>query len=463
MMDREINKDEFRGFDTLYSMVKPKKIEGTTIQDRYSVEKKIGHGGMSEVYRAHDTIEERVVAVKRLIPPNVKELRKKVENRFLQEAAFLQAIYSPYVVEVSDAFILDHFYFLVMECIDGQNLKEMTDETHGTPQALSHIELVSIMAKVARGLEAVHAVGIIHRDLKPSNIMVNRVNDVVKLLDLGLACHADVTSNTGSIAGTIEFMSPEQFQGRTDLTFHSDIYSFGMTFYYILLGRLPFSGSGVQFMVQVQEKTPQPPHEVDDKIPEEISHLVLKCLAKDRKKRYPSAAILAQELEKLRQKLIAHLSSVSSFNPSVGLSITKQLSVDELYFLKVLSFLNKKRARQRRKGVKLLGRLRDQRALKPLLKIMLNPDEQGNISLVNATIISLGKLGSTEAVEPIRQVLNTASDSSIRATCQKSLQLLLEGKKRSIGERIGDKVVIAWSRFYLLRVVTRVRKWFSWS
>ncbi|BBM83575.1 serine/threonine protein kinase [Candidatus Uabimicrobium amorphum] len=462
-MDHEINKDEFRGFDTLYSMVKPKKIEGTTIHERYEVEKKIGHGGMSEVYKAYDTQEQKVVAIKRLIPPNVKELRKKVESRFLQEAAFLQAIYSPYVVEVSDAFILDHFYFLVMECIDGQNLKEMTDEIHGTTQALSHIELVSIMAKVARGLEAVHAVGIIHRDLKPSNIMVNRVNDVVKLLDLGLACHADVNSNSGSIAGTFEFMSPEQVQGRTDLTFHSDIYSFGMTFYYILLGKLPFEGSGVQFMVQVQEKSPRPPHEVDDKIPEDISQLVIKCLAKDRKKRYPSAAALAQELEKLRQRLIAHLSNISSFNPSFGLSITKQLSLDELYFLKVLSFLKKKRVRQRRKGAKLLGRLRDKRALKPLLKIMLDPEEHSNISLINTTIVSLGKLGSTEAVEPIRQILNTASDSSIRATCQKSLQLLLDAKKRSAFERVCDKVVIAWSRFYLLRVVTRIRKWLYWS
>ncbi|WP_372366495.1 protein kinase [Candidatus Uabimicrobium sp. HlEnr_7] len=461
-MGNEINKNEFKGFDTLYSMVKPKKIEGTTILDRYQIQEKIGHGGMSEVYKAYDTVDNKIVAVKRLIPPNAKDLRKKVEKRFLQEAVFLQAIYSPYVVEVSNAFILDHFYFLIMEHLDGQNLKEMTNEIHGTPRALSHIELVSIMAKVARGLEAVHAVGIIHRDLKPANIMINRVNDIVKVLDLGLACHADVNSTSGTIAGTIEFMSPEQIQGRSDLTFHSDIYSFGMTFYYILVGKLPFDGSGVQFMVQVQEQTPPPPHEVDNRIPEEISQIVLKCLAKERKKRYANSAVLATELEKLRQKLIAHLSNVSSFNPSFGLSITKQLSFDELYFLKILSFLNKPNVAQRCRGVILLGRLRDTRALKPLLKIMLTPEEQNNIKFINVTIIALGKLGSMEAVEPIRQVLSTASDSFIRTTCQKSLQLLLEKKTQSSYQNMYDNIITKWNKFYLLRVVTRIKKWFSW-
>lgn len=463
--------NNFEGFETLYSMVKFKKLGNEIINNRYQIVELLGAGGMGDVYKAFDLKEKRNVALKRLMPPVNSKQRKLMESRFLTEVSSLEAIYSPYVVEIYDAFKLDCYYYLVMEFIDGKPLEDLVKETYNTQKQFSTLEYVSIMLKLARGLEAIHIAGIIHHDIKPANIMINRVDDIVKILDLGLSSNVVDSNESEGFTGTVSYMSPEQLIGNKIVTTSSDIFSLGCTFYYMMTKKLPFEGDGIQCMIQICETTPTAPHKLNLQIPKQLSKCVMKTMAKDPKDRYRSASSLAESIEKLRHYFMTNLSDIFSPNKenTLCMSMTKRLTAYELHFLKKIATLNSNCQRKKIEAVINLGRLRDKKAVKPLLSLLGDEKNLSNHKLICQLILSLRKIGDMNAVEPIRNILHTTSNGRVRKVCQKNINALLD-EKHGILYSISlyyDKFILKLEEtlgilsFHCKRYTFRLKEWYQ--
>ena len=436
---------DFKDFQTLYSMLKYKDLTGETIKGRYQIVGLLGAGGMGDVYRAMDLQKKETVALKRLMPPSNSKQRLQLGKRFLKEVACLEAIYSPYVVEIYDAFNQEETYYLIMEYIDGDTLDNIIQQTYRTQKRLTMLEHISIMTKITRGLEAIHATGVVHRDIKPANIMINRLKDIVKILDLGLACKLEHDEDALSLSGTIAYMSPEQISS-ADLSNGSDIFSVGSTFYYMLTGKAPFSGEGIQCMIEICEKTPEAPYKINPEVPKGLSALVMKTLEKDVQKRFANASELAQALDELRQRFLTHISEIlTPQQHALVLSKTKRLSPQELFFLQQIAEVANDADGVKINAVIRLGRLRDRRALKPLILLLAEAHNHRQIALVQELIIALGKIGDLNGVEPIKDVLHSTADHKIRKLCRKVLNRLLADNPNFFwqgGEKYWDALLL---------------------
>ncbi len=263
---------------------------------RYVVEQPIGTGGMGEVYRARDTRLERTVAIKML--PRETASDSALRRRFLNEARAASALNHPNIVAIHDICTDNGVDFLVMEYVDGENLKEVIAK-----QPLAFDQLAGLGSQVALALAAAHAAGIVHRDIKPANIMVTRAREA-KVLDFGIAKVARSGLETqltgaGQIIGTVAYMSPEQTRGE-DIDRRSDIFSFGCVLYEAATGRTPFqAASALGLMHEIATTDPDPPSVHRPDLQAEFVRLVMRCLAKDRRQRPESAIELATELKSL--------------------------------------------------------------------------------------------------------------------------------------------------------------------
>ncbi|MEX2405177.1 MAG: serine/threonine-protein kinase, partial [Candidatus Paceibacterota bacterium] len=252
---------------------------------------KIGEGGMGVVYKAHDTKLDRTVALK-FLPSHFTDSEKSKE-RLIREAKTAATLNHPNICTIYSIDEYEGQHFISMEYIDGTTMREKLKSG-----GLSLYTVLSYAKGIASALSAAHDKGIVHRDIKPENIMVD-TEDRVKVTDFGLARINGTRNLTkeGRIVGTMAYMSPEQIQqGEADE--RSDLFSFGIVLYEMLTGIHPFEGEYEQATgFKLVNENPDPPSTIRAGIPPGIEDIVLRCLEKDRDKRYRSARDLTVELE----------------------------------------------------------------------------------------------------------------------------------------------------------------------
>jgi tetratricopeptide (TPR) repeat protein/predicted Ser/Thr protein kinase len=264
---------------------------GMVLASRYEIIKTLGEGGMGAVYKARDMELEREVALK-VIKPELAN-NPEILQRFKQELILARQVTDRNIIRIFDLGESAGIKFITMEYIEGQNLHQILKQQG----KLESVEAVDIMEQVAAGLAAAHREGIIHRDLKPGNIMRD-ANGRVVVMDFGLArtLRGDGMTQTGAMLGTIEYMSPEQAQGK-ELKASSDIFTLGLILYELLAGITPFHAeSAIASLVMRTQQRALPLVDVDKKIPSSLSNIVAKCLEKDPGHRYQNAAELDADL-----------------------------------------------------------------------------------------------------------------------------------------------------------------------
>ncbi|MCB9079313.1 MAG: SUMF1/EgtB/PvdO family nonheme iron enzyme, partial [Anaerolineaceae bacterium] len=271
---------------------------GQTIGNRYKIESFIGQGGMSSVYKALDPNLSRTVAIK-VIHPHLSN-DPQFLRRFEHEAAAVARLRHPNIIQVYDFNHENNVYYMVMEYVPGQDLKEQLKSLSAKNQRLPLTETVRIMAAVCEAVAYAHDQSMIHRDLKPANIMINPQGQPI-LTDFGVAKMLDGLDHTvtGAIIGTAKYLSPEQAKGeRPDE--RSDVYSLGVMLYEMVAGRPPFDADTTVavLMKHVNEPVPDIRH-IQSDIPEALVRIVEKALDKDKNKRYQSAIQLAVALKTL--------------------------------------------------------------------------------------------------------------------------------------------------------------------
>jgi serine/threonine-protein kinase len=261
------------------------------LNNRYELAQKIGEGGMARVYRGRDTRLNRSIAVKVLHSHYAGDAG--FLQRFHHEAQAAANLRHPNIVDVYDVGLDGDIHYIVMEYIDGSDLKALLAR-HGP---LPVEQAVAIAEAVAQGLGAAHRMGLVHRDVKPQNIMVGPEGQV-KITDFGIAKSSLSTAltETGVTFGTADYISPEQARGQP-ATPRSDIYSLGVTLYEMLTGRLPFSGeSSIAVAMQHVSEEPPPPRMYNPRIPPALEALALRAMSKDPNDRPATAQEFAQLL-----------------------------------------------------------------------------------------------------------------------------------------------------------------------
>ena len=264
---------------------------GTYIEDRYEILEKIGSGGMSVVYKAKCHKLNRFVAIK-FLKQEYCEDTNFVEN-FKTEAQAAASLMHPNVVNVYDVNKTDDgIYYIVMEYIDGITLKQYIDRTGRLPVK----EATSIAIQITQGMEAAHNAGIIHRDIKPQNVLISREGKI-KVTDFGIARTTTANTISSDILGSVQYISPEAARGgKVDK--RSDIYSFGIVFYEMVTGQLPFDGdSSVSIALKhIQERVPLV-SDVVSGVPNSVVRIIEKCTQKKPDRRYQRASSLLADLK----------------------------------------------------------------------------------------------------------------------------------------------------------------------
>lgn len=259
---------------------------GTLFKNRYRLDAELGQGGMGIVYRAHDTLLERDVAVKILSNSNIGS---EGRARMLREAQAAARLNHPNIVSIYDAGEEESQSFIIMELLDGDSLFERKN--------MELSEILSITRQICDALEHAHTHGIIHRDLKPENVIVT-TNGVAKLTDFGLARSiASRITLEGTLIGTIYYMSPEQALGE-ELDGRTDLYALGVMLYELTTGRLPFTADDPVAVISQHLHAPViPPRTYARDLPPALDRLITSLLSKRREDRPLSAAFVRQALE----------------------------------------------------------------------------------------------------------------------------------------------------------------------
>lgn len=268
---------------------------GHTIDGRYKIEALLGQGGMSAVYKATDPNLQRTVAIK-IIHPHLSNDPQFV-RRFEQEAAAIAQLRHPNIIQVYDFDHDDKLYYMVMEFIPGQNLKDRLSSLSRINRRIPIEDALRIMAIICEAVAYAHEQNMIHRDLKPANVMITPKGQPV-LMDFGVAKLLDGVDHTatGAIIGTAKYLAPEQARGeRPDE--RSDIYSLGVMLYEMLAGQPPYDADTTVAVLMKHVNEPIPDiRQTQSNVPDELVVIVEKALAKDRKDRYQSAAQMAAAL-----------------------------------------------------------------------------------------------------------------------------------------------------------------------
>lgn len=264
---------------------------GAVLANRYEIVKILGEGGMGAVYKARDLELDREVALK-VIRPELAN-NPEILQRFKQELILARQVTDRNVIRIFDLGESEKIKFITMEYVEGDSLHQILKQQG----KLGVAEAVDIVGQTASGLAAAHREGVIHRDLKPSNIMRDQ-NGRVVVMDFGLArtLGTDGMTRTGAMMGTIEYMSPEQAQGK-ELKPSSDIFAVGLILYELLSGVMPFHAeTAIASLLKRTQQRAVPLADLDKKIPGTLSNIVCKCLEKDPQLRYQSAEGLVADL-----------------------------------------------------------------------------------------------------------------------------------------------------------------------
>ena len=265
--------------------------KGQKINERYEIIRSIGEGGMANVYLGYDTILDRNVAIKVLRGDLSND--EKFVRRFQREALSASSLSHPNIVEMYDVGEDDGVYYIVMEYIEGQTLKQLLKKRG----KLTLSEAIDIMLQLTDGMAHAHDSYIIHRDLKPQNIMI-KDDGQIKITDFGIAMALNSTqlTQTNSVMGSVHYLPPEQAAGKGS-TIKSDIYSMGIMMYELLTGELPFRGDNAVEIALKQMKEAIPDlHEENSSIPMAVYNVILKSTAKNPKNRYGDAREMHDDL-----------------------------------------------------------------------------------------------------------------------------------------------------------------------
>jgi len=273
--------------------------DNTLVDGRYRVRDRIGSGGMADVYEAEDVHLGREVALKMLHRRFSRD--DQFVERFRREASAAARLQHPHVVGVFDRGEHDGTHYIAMERLEGRTLKDLIVEE----APLEQEQVIGLGLQIVEAAGFAHDHGVIHRDLKPHNVIV-RADDRLKVTDFGIArAGASEMTETGSIMGTAQYLSPEQAEGRA-VTAASDIYSIGIVLYEMLAGRVPFEGdSAVSIAVKHLTEAPPPLSMFRPDVHPALEAVVARALAKDPAERYPSAADLAADLAAARDRILA--------------------------------------------------------------------------------------------------------------------------------------------------------------
>ena len=264
--------------------------QGERVSGRYKIIKKIGAGGMANVYLATDLILEREVAVK-MMSLDFQEDKDSL-RRFQREALSTTELTHPNIVNIYDVGEGDQPY-IVMEHVDGMDLKQYIRENHPIP----YQKAIDIMKQILNGIAYAHKNDVIHRDIKPHNILIDKDGNI-KITDFGIAIALSQNSitQTNSLLGSVQYISPEQARGNV-VTKQSDIYSLGIVLYELLTGTVPFEGESAVSIALKHFQTPIPSlREFDSRLPQPLENVVLKATAKEPRHRYATVDEMKEDL-----------------------------------------------------------------------------------------------------------------------------------------------------------------------
>ena len=297
--------------------------EGMFIADRYEILERIGTGGMADVYKAKCHKLNRLVAIKVLKPEYCED--KTFVSKFRIEAQSAAGLMHSNIVNVYDVGEEDGIYYIIMELVEGITLKKYIEKKGH----LGVREAVSVAIQVAQGIEAAHKHHIVHRDIKPQNIIISKEGKV-KVTDFGIARAASANTINSSVMGSVHYISPEQARGGYSDE-KSDIYSFGITLFEMLTGRVPFEGdSTVNVALQhIQEDMVSPKQYVDD-IPISVEQIVLKCTQKKTDRRYQNMTELIADLKRSLVTPDENFVVISSVVPAGATQMINPEEMDEI-------------------------------------------------------------------------------------------------------------------------------------
>ncbi|MEN2666380.1 Stk1 family PASTA domain-containing Ser/Thr kinase [Listeria aquatica] len=264
---------------------------GKRLNGRYKILSPIGGGGMANVFLAHDMILNRDVAVKILRIDLTDE--SNLIRRFQREAQSATSLDHPNIVSIYDVGDENDLHYIVMEYVDGMDLKRYIQENH----PISFEKAVDIMRQIVSAISAAHERHIIHRDIKPQNILIDQ-KGVVKITDFGIAMALSETSitQTNSLLGSVHYLSPEQARGGM-ATQKSDVYSLGIVMYELLSGEVPYDGeSAVSIAIKHLQAQIPSVRKTNPDIPQSLENIIIKATAKDPFARYQSAEEMEADL-----------------------------------------------------------------------------------------------------------------------------------------------------------------------
>jgi serine/threonine protein kinase/ribosomal protein L40E len=295
---------------------------GFTFADRYQIIEELGQGGMGRVYKALDKEVNERIAIKLLRPEIAADL--KTIERFRNELKFSRKIGHKNVCRMYDLNKEENTYYITMEYVPGEDLKSFIKRS----KQLTPSTIISIGKQVCEGLSEAHRLGVVHRDLKPQNIMIDKEGNA-RIMDFGIARSLKGKGVTaeGVIIGTPEYMSPEQVEAK-EIDERSDIYSLGVVLYEMAAGHVPFEGeTALSVAMKHKGELPKNPREFNPQIPGDLCLIVLKCLEKDKDRRYQSADELLNALKRFEESQTDR-TRISEWKTSIAVLPFKNMSVD---------------------------------------------------------------------------------------------------------------------------------------